>query len=250
MLRRRLVSGICLSAFFVFASAAVWAQRGPNIFVPPVPNAPFRGVVEVQRSLVQKNGAVINLKTMRIVARDSAGRVYAETRQLVPASSHMTPLLLRVLIYDPQTRVSTVLFPRHKIYRSRVVNRPPSTDPPGQLDATMAGANLPPSQFTKREDLGTHEMDGLQVHGVRETQTLPASGGGQPVVVTDVYWYSDYLHLNVAVKHSDPRTGSVAMALTQVSQDEPEPSLFAIPDGYKPLSMMAAKRMAAKRPKK
>lgn len=241
MLRRSLVSGVCLFVFLVIANAGAFAQRA-GIFVTPVPNAPFRGVVEVQRSIVQKNGTEINLKTMRIIARDGAGRIYTETRELVPASSSTAPLLLRVLIYDPQTRVSTVLFPRRQIYRSRVVNRPPSTDPPGQLDASAAGANLPLSQFTKLEDLGTREMDGLQVHGVRETQTLPASGEGQPVVVTDEYWYSDYLHLNVVVKHSDPRTGSVTTTLTRVSQNEPDPSLFAIPNGYKPLSMMAAKR--------
>ncbi len=241
MLRRCPVSGICISVFLAIASVGAFAQRA-GIFVTPVPNAPFRGVVEVQRSIVQKNGTVINLKTMRIIARDSAGRIYTETRELVPASSSTAPLLLRVLIYDPQTRVSTTLFPKRQIYRSFVMNRPPSTDPPGQLDATAAGANLPPSQFTKQEDLGTREVDGLQVHGVRETQTLPASGEGQPVVVTDEYWYSDYLHLNVVVRHSDPRTGSVTTALTRVSQEEPDPSLFAIPNGYKPLSMMAAKR--------
>ena len=55
-------------------------------------------------------------------------------------------------------------------------------------------------------------MDGFEVHGVRETQTLPANGGGKPVVITDEYWYSDYLHINVVMKHIDPRTGSVTMA--------------------------------------
>lgn len=238
MLRRCLVSGICLSVFLVSAAAGAFAQR---IFVTPVPNAPFYGLVEVQRSFVRKNGTVVNLKTTRLMARDSAGRIYAEMRQLVPLSYTATPALLRVQIYDPQTRVSTALFPRLKMYRSFVVRRPPANEPPGQMAASAGGANLPLGQFSKQEDLGMKEMDGLQVHGVRVTQSIPATGGGQPVVVTNEYWYSDYLHINLVVKHSDPRTGSITTTLTQISQDDPEPSLFTIPDGYKPFSMMRAK---------
>lgn len=246
MLRRCLVSGV-FSVFLAIASVGALAQAwlgAPRIFVTPVPNAPFRGVIQTQRSFAQKNGTITPLKSTSViwvVARDSTGRVYRETRIRAPQSSNASPAPLGMLIYDPQTRFTTVLFPKQRMYRSIVVNQPPSTEPPGQLDATAAGANLPPSQFTKVEDLGTREMDGLQVHGVRETQTLPASGGGQPVVVTDEYWYSDYLHLNLMMKHSDPRTGSVTTTLTQISQEEPDPSLFAIPAGYKPLSMMRAK---------
>lgn len=241
MLRRCLVSGICGAAVSVFLAASAFAQRG-SIFVTPIPNAPFRGVVEEQQSFVQKNGTMVNFKTMRVIARDSAGRIYIETRELRPVSSTMTPALLRVHIYDPQTRVSTMLFPRQRLYRNFVVNRSPSTEPPGQMDASAAGENLPVSQFSKQEDLGTKEMDGLQVHGVREIQTIPASGGGQPIVVTDEYWYSDYLHINVVVQHNDPRTGSVTSTVTQISQDEPDPSLFTIPDGYKSLAAMRAKQ--------
>jgi hypothetical protein len=53
-------------------------------------------------------------------------------------------------------------------------------------------------------------------------------------VLVDEYWYSDDLHMNVMVKHSDPRKGSVTMTLTQASRTDPDPTLFEIPDGYKP----------------
>lgn len=240
MMRRCLGLDICVSVVLVFAAANLSAQRG--IFVTPVPNAPFRGVIDVQRSVVQQNGTVLHFKSTQVIARDSEGRIYYETRPMVPVTFNEPPLVLRVHIYDPQTRISTMLFPQHQVYRSIVVNRPPSTEPLGQMDASAAGADLPLSQFSKQEDLGTKEMDGLQVHGVRETQTIPATVGGQPVVVTDEYWYSDYLHLNVVMKHNDPRTGSMTSTLTQVSQDEPDPSLFTIPDGYKPFSATRAKQ--------
>jgi hypothetical protein len=43
------------------------------------------------------------------------------------------------------------------------------------------------------------------------------------------------------VKHSDPRKGSVTMTLTNAARTDPDPSLFQIPEGYKPAnSAMAA----------
>lgn len=81
-------------------------------------------------------------------------------------------------------------------------------------------------------------MEGVSAHGVRETQTIPAanSSTGKEIVLTDEYWYSDDLHMNVMVKHSDPRTGSVTMTLTQATRTDPDPSLFQIPEGYEPMS--------------
>jgi len=63
-------------------------------------------------------------------------------------------------------------------------------------------------------------MDGVSAHGVRVIQTIPAasSGTGNEIVLTDEYWYADDLHMNVVVKHNDPRTGSVTMTLTQVTR--------------------------------
>ena len=60
-------------------------------------------------------------------------------------------------------------------------------------------------------------------------------------MLTDEYWYSDELHVNVMVKHNGPRKGSVTMTLTQATRTDPDPSLFQIPEGYKPAnSAMAA----------
>jgi hypothetical protein len=51
---------------------------------------------------------------------------------------------------------------------------------------------------------------------------------------TDEYRYSDDLRINLIIKHSDPRTGSVTMTVTQVIRTEPDSARFEIPDGYKP----------------
>jgi hypothetical protein len=234
MLRRLSLSAMCL----LVALAGLRSSRAQNIFVTPVPNAPFSGLIEVQRSLVGKGGSAVEMRSTQRIARDSQGRVYIEMRDLTPASSAETPKLLRVLIYDPGTRVSIFLYPQQRFFRETVIDRPPASEPPGTLYASPTGQNMPLNQFTKEEDLGTKQIGGLRVHGTRESQTIPASeiGTGDPVVVTDEYWYSDDLRMNLVIRHADPRTGAVTETVTQVQQNDPDPTLFAVPEGYRSIA--------------
>ncbi len=223
----------CL-VFLMAVPSGAFGQGGPDIFVTPVPNAPFSAMVDVERTIVQQNGVVTHLKTLRNVGRDGHGRIYTERRLLVPAASTATPELLGVHLYDPQTRISTMLDPQQKTFWTQVVNRPPATQPPG--------SNLPPSQFTKEEDLGTRQIDGMAAHGMRETQVIPAeaNGSGKEIVTTDEHWYSEDLRINLVIKHDDPRHGSVAMTVTNVRIGEPDPALFRVPEGYGPAGSQPA----------
>lgn len=92
----------------------------------------------------------------------------------------------------------------------------------------------PQSEFTRQEDLGTREMDGVSVHGIRETQTIPVEKGGaeQQVIVSDEYWYSADLRINMVIEHNDPRKGSVTMTVIGVTRTEPDPAVMEIPEGY------------------
>ena len=237
--RFTLVGFSCLVLLISGASVpGGWAQNISGIFLTPVANAPFSGVIVVERTTVPRNGGpVLNLKTIREVARDSQGRVHNVFRSLIAASDNSTPPIFRIHFYDPQTRSYTYLYPQQKMYMTGTVNHPPAAEP-ADLIASPAGNSVPLNQFTKQEDLGTHSIDGVSAHGVREIQTIPAANSnmGSEIVLTDEYWYSDDLHMNVVVKHDDPRTGSVTMTLTQVTRAEPDPSLFQIPDGYQPMS--------------
>jgi hypothetical protein len=116
------------------------------------------------------------------------------------------------------------------------MNHPPSTVPPDVRYVPSTDNNLPQSEFAKNEDLGIQEIEGVRAHGIRESQTIPAesSGTGKEVTVTDEYWYSEDLRINLMIKHSDPRRGTVTMTVAQVSRTEPDPALFEIPEGYKP----------------
>jgi hypothetical protein len=223
-------------SYLTVIAALVPFACAQDIFVTPIPNAPFSAMIDVQRSFVQPDGAVVNVKTLRQIARDGHGRIHNEARELVPVSSSETPQVRRIHLYDPETRMSAILDPHEKTYWTTIVNRPPTTVPPALLDASPVGDMLPANEFTKQEDLGMSEMEGVSVHGVRQAQTIPAdaSGTGKEVVVTDEYWYSEELRINMLIKHNDPRMGSVTMTVTQVSRREPNSGMFEIPPGYSP----------------
>jgi hypothetical protein len=89
--------------------------------------------------------------------------------------------------------------------------------------------------LVEEEELGTETMEKVLVHGLRTSRTLPAavSGTGKPVVVIDEYWYSEELHLNILVKHEDPRSGHQTVTVTHVDRSEPDAAMFEVPAGYK-----------------
>jgi hypothetical protein len=231
---------VSISWLFMFsliaAGPAALAQARLDVFVTPIPNAPFSGTVNVARSVVSQDGSVIYLKTIRDIHRDSQGRIYNEARNLLPAASTDTPQVMSIHLYDPQTRISTVLFPRSHTFTTGTVDRPPETTPPALLQASPTGNGLPQNEFTKQEDLGIQQREGLPVHGVRETQTIPAqsNGTGKDILIVDEYWYSADLRINMVIKHNDPRTGGVIMTVTRITRSEPDPALLEIPEGYAP----------------
>ena len=224
-----------LAHSWILLAAAIFAPAAAaqDIFVTPIPNAPFSGVVDVERSNVLRDGSIVSYHTVREIDRDSRGRIHNEMRVLVPASDSETPPVIRVHLYDPQTRISTIFVPQKRIFWTQTVNNPPSTVPPAPHYGSAIQQGLPQNDFTKEEDLGVREFGGVPAHGFRETQTIPSEdGSGKETVVTDESWYSDELRINLMVKHSDPRTGTVTLTVTNVVRAEPDPSAFAIPEGY------------------
>ncbi|HXR15773.1 MAG TPA: hypothetical protein VN777_06135 [Terriglobales bacterium] len=226
----------CLNAISrVALLAAASTASAQDIFVTPIPGVPFSGLVKVERSLTQPDGSIVNRKTMRDIGRDSRGRIHNESRALVPVSDIKTPQIESIHLYDPQTRISAMLNPQERTFWTQTVNRPPATVPPALFGASPTGDNLPQNEFTKKEDLGIRDIEGLPAHGIRETQTIPAesSGRGKEIVITDEYWYSDDLRINLMIKHSDPRMGTVTLTVAQITRTEPDPALFEIPHGYR-----------------
>lgn len=190
-------------------------------------------MVRVERTEIQPNGNALQLWSERKIARDNEGRIYNEFRPFVPTTTKTVPGATVIHLYDQQNRMTEYLYPEQKTYRMMILNRLPATDTPDDFASPTAAA-APASEFTRQEDLGYRTIAGLQVHGVRVTQTLTAaeSGTGREVTVTNEYWYSEALRLNLATKHNDPRSGSVTMTVTQIDRGEPSAALFGVPADY------------------
>ena len=224
------LTSVCSAVLLAVAIPSTRASA-QGFFLTPVPNAPFSGVVNIERTVVRKDGSVVQLKSTRDVARDARGRIHNELRTLVSVSSVGAPVLLNIHLYDPQTRISTEIDVRKRTFWTRTMDHPPSTEPPSIRFAAPDG-NAPPNEFTKQEDLGIREIEGVPAHGMRQTQTVTDESDGKEVVITDEYWYSQDLRINMLVKHSDPRRGTTTMTVAQVTRVEPDAAWFEVPEGY------------------
>jgi hypothetical protein len=247
MIRTRIltVSAVLVSFFLVLrvtnaqdgAMSSAPAFSG-GVFVTPVPGAPFSAVAEQDIRQVLKDGSSFERKTSALIARDSQGRIRNERHEVLPSSSTRKPLLLSIHIYDPETRLNTYLNPYTHMARQSTLPNPAATEPPSNWGLREPSAQSS-NPYLRVEDLGPSSMDGISVHGYRRTVTIPekASGTGRPVVVTDEYWYSEELHINILTKHNDPRTGELTVTVTQLYQNEPDADLFVVPPDYKVVDM-------------
>jgi hypothetical protein len=230
----RALCGAALAALFT-ASALAQNDFRQGIFVTPVANAPVSAIAVLETARPLPDGTTEKLKSVDHIARDSSGRIYNELRQLVPINFTGESQLFSSHIFDPATRTSTFLNLRQHIARQ---SKQPGPGPDWEHMSLLP--SVPPpvpgrEPLARQEDLGTQVMEGMTVHGERIIRTVPAnvSGTGQPVVVTDEYWYSDDLHLNMLVKHDDPRSGAQTMTVTELKRGDPDPQLFVIPSDYK-----------------
>ena len=108
------------------------------------------------------------------------------------------------------------------------MNHPPSTDPPS-IRFAAPGGDAPTNEFTKQENLGIREIAGVPAHGIREAQTIKDDKDGKEVMITDEYWYSQDLRINLMIKHSDPRKETTTLTVDQATREEPDPTLFEVP---------------------
>jgi hypothetical protein len=152
----------------------------------------------------------------------------------IPAANTDTPKITHIHLYDPRTRISTELDARTRTFYTETMNHPPSTVPPTVRFGSPSGTGVPQNDFAKEEDLGSREIEGVLARGVRETQIIPAEGNetGKEIAITDEYWYSDELRINVVMKHSDPRVGTTTLTVTHITRGEPDPALLEMPEGY------------------
>jgi hypothetical protein len=205
--------------------------RVGGVFVTPVPNAPFSATVDIVSREKLPDGSLNIRMTTAHIARDAAGRIYNERRAMVSAAFSGEPQLLSAHIYDPNTRLSTIIDPSTHLARQSMVERPwPAAQSSLPDFGSKAGAIL-----AKEENIGEQTLEALTLTGIRKTWNVSAatSGTGRAEVIVDQYWYSPELSMYVLMQHDDPRTGEQIVALKDIRRGEPEASLFAIPAKYR-----------------
>ncbi len=201
------------------------------VSIPSVPNVPFSATTMMENTQTAADGSTVTSKVMTTIARDSVGRTHNENRYTLRDSDNGVGRIRDITIYDPVKRTRTTLLPAS--HQARVVSLPPRRTTPSAVPAAGVQQTANPPNV-QREDLGMSSIDGMSVHGTRRTRTIleGQEGNDHAIAVTDEYWYSEDLHMNVTVKHTDPRHGTQIVTLTQVNRGEPDPAMFEIPSGY------------------
>jgi hypothetical protein len=215
-----------------------------GVFVTPIANVPLTAVAELESTQVLDDGSSVGKKTFNNIARDSQGRIYNERRSMVPAASNATPELISFHIFDPTTRLNSFLSPDTHLAHQSVFQERETLAQAGTVAQGQGSVVAVNHSGYQEQDLGTQSMENVVVHGTRKTRTVSAaaSGTGRPVTVTDEYWYSDELRLNMLVKHDDPRTGQQTVTITRVDRSEPPAATFEIPADYKIVDDTPARR--------
>lgn len=222
-----------------------------------VKGAPYSATITNESVQTLADGTHIVQSSSGLTARDSQGR----TRQDAPLpaignlSAAEAPHL--VFLQDPVAGTS---------YTLNLTDKTAWKNPMPPAGTSMAGAAVttstfvmhtgsglspadlppPPMVLQKRiaieddaqvntENLGSQNMEGVQVTGVRTTQTIPAGkiGNDRPISVVTEVWTSPELKTIVLSKRNDPRMGEQTFKLTNIQRGEPDPSLFTVPSDFK-----------------
>jgi hypothetical protein len=240
------------AATFVFPLNCSGAQTGSqtqerlatgglisSLLATPVVGEPYSAVQVHGRVQTLADGSTVSHHGHHFVARDGEGRVHVEVR--MAEGQNGEPDTVMVFVMDPVAHTVTTWLsgaPNHPPNDSKVAtvfkipsaeNRP-ATSPARPTPSESAR----PQPIVTTEDLGTKQIQGLEVVGKRTTTIVPVgrSGNSAPITKTYEIWTSADLQLVVKQEWNDPRSGKRTVALEKLSRTAPDPALFRVPPGY------------------
>ena len=131
-----------------------------------------------------------------------------------------------VTIFDPVGGFSYMLNPAKMtaIKMALPPSRESESSPPRARSPRANQAQV------QTENLGTQAINNVAATGTRRTETIAAGSIGNACsskLSAKVDWAD--LKVPVSIKSSDPRFGTTAMQLTNITQTEPDPSLLLVP---------------------
>ncbi len=253
------------NVLFQTSGAGVVATAAGRAFGAPVQGAPYSATISNESIQTLADGNRIIQNNSGTTARDSEGRTRQDAALPMIGNLSATNAPHLVFIMDPVAQVSYTLNLTDKT--AQKLSLPSGAVAGGGTVATAsvssgkvffaqsagvsaAGGQVPappPPMFIQKtvigddeaqattEDLGTQNMEGLQVTGVRTTRTIPAGeiGNEKPIVIVTEVWTSPDLKTVVYSKRSDPRMGEQTFKLTNITRAEPDASLFTVPADFK-----------------
>jgi hypothetical protein len=246
-----------LKAFFVFlltlsASVLAFGQVTAGIVGKPYSAEQTSELIQTLADGTHIKQTILSQK----IYRDSQGRTRTERQMQIPqmGSANHPELPTMINIMDPVAHV-------HYSFntQSKTVNRLEMAPPTPRGGAVLFNQNGQPIQSIAAptqgrmsapirtdvqgdasrpqrtsEKLDPQTIDGIAVEGRRITTTYPAGsvGNDREFVTTDEVWTSSELGVVILSKNNDPRNGEHTQKLSNISRDEPDPSLFQPPAGY------------------
>jgi hypothetical protein len=102
-----------------------------------------------------------------------------------------------------------------------------------RLSATTLPSTMAQPQVSD-EKLETQTIEGVLAEGTRHTMTWPvdSQGNDRPISVVNETWTAVNLKVVVLSRNNDPRSGENTQKLVNISQAEPDASLFQPPPDY------------------
>jgi hypothetical protein len=223
-----------------------------------VKNAPYTATATTQTTQTLADGSHIVNTTTALLARDSEGRTRRE-ENFPKVGNLQTNASKTVIISDPGTRgryisvggddaeATTISTDSVETSMSNVTVRkiggPVGTETIRVMDGMPGGVAMHKPGITgdtsgegssnvQHESLGTQVIEGVSAEGVRDTRTIPAGaiGNEKPIAITTETWTSPDLQVVVLSKRNDPRFGETLYKLTDITRNEPDPSLFEMPN--------------------
>lgn len=224
-----------------------------------IKGAPYSATISNESVQTLSDGTHIVQSSDGSAARDSQGRTRQDAPLPMIGGLAATDAPHLVMIQDPVAGVAYTLNLTDKTAWKHPIppGRPGMAGPAiatntvvVHTDTAVAGAPPPPAAppmvWTRRlatenagevttEDLGAQTMEGVQVTGVRTTQTIPAGkiGNDRPINIVTEVWTSPELKTIVSSKRNDPRSGEQTFKLTNIQRGEPDASLFTVPSDFK-----------------
>jgi hypothetical protein len=208
-----------------------------SLLAAPVVGEPYSAVQVHGTVRTLADGSTVSHHGHHFVARDAEGRVHVEVR--MAEGQNGEPDTVMVFVMDPAVHTITTWLsgaPNHPPNNTKVatVFKIPAAENRAAAPRPAPSESSRPQPIITTEELGTQQIQGLEVSGKRTTTIVPVgrSGNSAPITKTHEIWTSADLQLVVKQEWNDPRSGKRTVELEKLSRTAPDPALFRAPSGY------------------